>query len=172
MARGSRPTVLVAAGLALASCSGSSSQVWRDPNYAPAPVHRIYVIAITDANYGLGFENAVAQVLVGEGFEVAIGGAFDPGQPHDERYYQQATARAKEWKVDLLVVQRPSSANCDKSRDPYCMTADTSVYAARVNLQVPIWKAIYTASNFQDRAPGTVANLLVQDLIQARILVK
>jgi len=100
-----RTTALALATLAITSCATTNMvQVWRDPNYVPAPVKRIFVVAIIpNQQYRVTFENAIAQSLIAKGFEVATSSAvFPPGQLDKER----VVAYVRETNVDLVVVQR------------------------------------------------------------------
>jgi hypothetical protein len=91
--------------LVLSSCTTTSMvQTWRDPNYQATPVNRIFVIAImpNDA-YRVSFENALAQALLGKGFQAATASSvFPPGQLDKEKVQQYV----KDNKVDLVIVQR------------------------------------------------------------------
>ena len=100
-----RTAALAVATLAITSCTTTNMvQVWRDPNYRPAPVNRIFVVAIIpNDQYRVTFENAIAQALLSKGFDAATASSvFPPGQLDKEK----VVAYVKEKNVDLVVVQR------------------------------------------------------------------
>jgi hypothetical protein len=89
----------------LASCTTTNLvQVWRDPNYRPTPVKRIFVIGVMPNDmYRVQFENGLAQALLAKGFEAATSSSvFPPGQLDKEKVQQYVTDN----QVDLVIVQR------------------------------------------------------------------
>jgi hypothetical protein len=163
-----RATALGFAALALASCATTNlAQVWRDPNYRPAPIKRILVVGVIPfSGDRLAFENAIAQSLIKRDFEVATSSGVVPpgGSPND-----MIDAYAKQMGVDLVVVLRLVT--------PYAVwygATDINVYAAKASSEFPVWSGVSTTSNFstaQDAAESMAASL-VHGLINAHILVR
>jgi hypothetical protein len=163
-----RATALALAALATTSCATSSLvQVWRDPNYRPAPVRRVFVVAaIPNAQDRVIFENAVAESFIKKGFEVATsGGILPPGNFENGKIVDYV----KNMDVDLVVVLRlvaPYGA--------WSGATDFNVYAAKTSSEWPVWSGTTTTSNFdgaQDAATSVAASLLY-GLIKANILVR
>jgi hypothetical protein len=174
-----RSTAAIAAAVALTSCvaSATTMRLWRDPSYKPAPVHRVFVVfGIPEQGlrgwpvlFRVPFENAIAQSLIGKGFEVATSsGVFPPGKLDSDK----VAAYVKEMNVDLVVVPSLSSTVCQGSYQA-CIAVDTNVYAAR-NPEVPIWNGISSTFAFYSpqEAAAYLGPSLVEDLIQAQILVR
>jgi hypothetical protein len=95
----------VAAPLLLAGCASTQMvQVWRDPSYVPAPVKRIFAVAvIPNQQYRVDFENAVAKAMTSRGIEAATSaGVFPPGQLSRDG----VTDYVKANDVQLVVVMR------------------------------------------------------------------
>jgi hypothetical protein len=163
-----RATALVLAALATTSCATSSLiQVWRDPNYRPAPVKRVLVVGVIPfAGDRLAFENAVAQAFIKQGFEVATSSGFvPPGQSDNSKI----VAYVREMGVDLVVVLRLVTPN-----GAWFGATDMNVYAAKTHSEWPVWSGTTTTSNFssaQDAATSVAASLLY-GLIKANILVR
>lgn len=100
-----RAAVPVLAALALAGCATTNLvQTWRDPNYRPRPVSRIFVISVMPNDmYRVQFENTLAQALISKGFQAATAASvFPPGQLDKEKVQQYVADN----KVDLVIVQR------------------------------------------------------------------
>ncbi len=158
------PTAMGLAALALTSCATTNLvQVWREPNYRPAPIKRVLVVGVIPfAGDRLAFENAVARSLIKRDFEVATSsGVVPPGaSPND-----LIDAYAKKMGVDLVVVLRlvtPSGA--------WYGSVDINVYAAKTSSESPIWSGVSSTSNFstaQDAAESMAASL-VHGLINAQ----
>ena len=163
-----RPTVLGLAAAAITSCATTNLvQVWRDPSYRPAPVKRVFVVAVIPyAQDRLFFENAIAQSLTKKGFEVATSSGVVPPDPSDNGVI---VAYVKEMDVDLVVVVRLVT--------PYGAwygMADINVYAAKTNSERPVWSGTSTTHNFSTGAEAaeSVAASLLYGLINANILVR
>jgi hypothetical protein len=95
----------VAAPLLLAGCASTQMvQVWRDPSYVPAPVKRVFAVAvIPNQQYRVDFENAVAKAMTSRGIEAATSaGVFPPGQLSRDG----VTDYVKANDVQLVVVMR------------------------------------------------------------------
>lgn len=100
-----RAAAPVLAALALSGCATTNLvQTWRDPNYRPQPVNRVFVIAVMPNDmYRVAFENALAQALVNKGFQAATASSvFPPGQLDKEKVAQYVADN----NVDLVIVQR------------------------------------------------------------------
>jgi len=162
------PTVLGLAALAITSCATTNLvQVWRDPNYSPAPVKRVFVVAvIPSAQDRLYFENAIAESLIRKGFEVATSSGVVPPDWSDK---DKIVAYVKEMGVDLVVVLRLVTAG-----GAWFGTTDINVYAARTNSEWPVWSGTSNTVNFStaQEATASVAASLVYGLINAHILVR
>jgi hypothetical protein len=169
-----RSTVSGLVALAITSCVESrSQQLWRDPKYSSAPVHRIFVLTISpQREVQMSFENAVAQLVVRRGFEAATAAAIlPPGQIDREK----VEAYVKEMNVDLVVVQTVSFQAPMAS--PYefpVTTSEANVYAAKVGAEAPIWTGSSRVSNVGSvqEAAVRVAGPLVDQLVKAQILVR
>jgi nucleotide-binding universal stress UspA family protein len=163
-----RATASFLAALIVTSCATTNLvQVWRDPNYRPAPVKRVLIVGVIPyAGDRLAFENALAQSLISKGFEVATSSGFvPPGQPASDRI----ASYAKEMGVDLVVVLRLVT--------PYGAwygTTDINVYAARTSSEWPVWSGTSNTSNFNtvQEAATSAAASLVYGLASANILVR
>lgn len=162
------PTAMGLAALALTSCATTNLvQVWRDPNYRPAPIKRVLVVGVIPfAGDRLAFENAIAQSLIKKDFEVATSsGVVPPGEsPND-----MIDSYAKEMGVDLVVVLRLVT--------PYGAwygTTDINVYAAKTNSERPVWSGSSNTSNFSSaqEAATSVAASLLYGLVNTNILVR
>ena len=163
-----RATALGLAALAITSCATTNLvQVWRDPNYRLAPVKRIFVIAaIPQAQDRVLFENAIAQSLIGKGFEVATSSGIVPPERSGN---DTIVAYVKDMGVDLVVVLRLVT--------PYGAwygTTDINVYAAKTDSERPVWSGTSTTSNFSSaqEAATSLAASLTYDLINASILAR
>jgi len=165
--------------LATTSCATTNLvQVWRDPNYRPTPVKRIFVVAVVpNGQYRVTLENAIAQSLLSKGFEVSTSaGAFPPDQLDDDK----VVAYVKEMNVDLVVVPRLANGCGPQVYPPgyyagsACVAVDVNVYAAKANPESPIWSGTSSTINFSSgqEAAASMAASLVYDLINARILVR
>ncbi|HTP50308.1 MAG TPA: hypothetical protein VMK42_06400 [Anaeromyxobacteraceae bacterium] len=167
-----RIAALALPALALASCATTHLvQAWRDPNYQPAPVRRVFVVAVVpDPQYRVSFENGIARSLLSRGFEVATSsGVFPPNQLEDAK----VEAFVREMNVDLVVVQRLGPYDGGYGYGSYGrVVADTNVYAAK-NPEVPVWSGSSTTINYSsaEEAAASAAASLVYDLINAHILV-
>jgi len=162
------PTALGLAALALTSCASTNLvQVWRDPSYSPAPVKRVFVVAvIPHAQDRLFFENAIAESFAKKGFEVATSGGVVPSGLSDN---DTIVAYVKEMGVDLVVVLRLVT--------PYGAwygATDINVYAAKTNSEWPVWSGTSNTVAFStaQEAATSVAASLVYGLINAHILVR
>ena len=168
MTRLLRATALGLAAMAITSCATTNVlQVWRDPNYRPAPIKRVFVAAvIPNAQGRVLFENAIAQSLMSKGFEVATSSGIVPPDQSDN---DKIVAYVKEMGVDLVVVLRLVT--------PYGAwygTTDINVYAARTNSEWPVWSGTSNTSNFSSaqEAATSVAASLAYHLINAQLLVR
>jgi len=162
------PTALGLAALALTSCASTNLvQVWRDPSYSPAPVKRVFVVAvIPHAQDRLFFENAIAESLAKKGFEVATSSGVVPSGLSDN---DTIVAYVKEMGVDLVVVLRLVTAY-----GAWYGATDINVYAAKANSEWPVWSGTSNTVNFstaQEAAASAAASLLY-GLINAHILVR
>lgn len=163
-----RASALGLAVLVITSCATTNLvQVWRDPNYSPAPIHRVFVVAvIPSAQDRLLFENTIARSLVSRGFEVATSSGIVPPDQSDNG---RIVAYVKEMGVDLVVVLRLVT--------PYGAwfgTTDINVYATRTSSQWPVWSGTSYTSNFNsaEEAATSVAASLLYGLVNANILVR
>lgn len=163
-----RASALGLAALVLTSCATTNLvQVWRDPNYRPAPVRRVFVVAVIPyAQDRLLFENAIARSLAGKGMEVATSSGVVPPDQSDN---DKIVAYVKEMGVDLVVVLRLVT--------PYGAwhgATDINVYAAKTNSQWPVWSGTSSTSNFSStqEAATSVAAWLLYYLGNANILVR
>jgi nucleotide-binding universal stress UspA family protein len=161
-------TALGLAALVVTSCATTNVvQVWRDPNYRPAPIRRVLVVGvIPDAGGRLAFENAVAQAFIKQDFEVATSSGFvPPGQPANDRI----ASYAKEMGVDLVVVLRLVT-----SYGAWYGATDINVYAAKSSSEFPVWSGTTNTSNFStaQEAATSVAASLVYALASANVLVR
>jgi hypothetical protein len=189
------PRTPLLAALALASCT-SSFQVWRDPNYRPEPVKRVFVVADGPSReYRESAENAVARRLLAAGYEAATAngvappGRFDVDDVDAALTQELATigrnpkgtnvdvgkvlAYARGASVDLALMVRISRFNCESYAQPGCMTADVRVFAVRSGSEAPIWADTLAASDFNtmEDGAGAIADRLVGDLTKAGILI-
>jgi len=162
------PTALGLAALAITSCATTSLvQVWRDPNYSPAPVKRVFVVAVIPYPQDrLYFENAIAESLTRKGFEVATSSGVVPPDLSDN---DTIVAYVKEMGVDLVVVLRLVT--------PYGAwygATDINVYAAKTSSEWPVWSGTSNTVTFStaQEAATSVAASLVYGLINAHILVR
>ena len=163
-----RSTTLGLAALVVTSCATTNVvQVWRDPNYRPAPIKRVFVVAvIPHAQYRVLFENALAQSLISKGFEVATSSGI---VPPDQSNNSKIVAYVKDMGVDLVVVLRLVT--------PYGAwhgATDINVYAAKTNSEFPVWSGTTNTSNFStaQEAATSVAASLLYGLISANVLVR
>jgi hypothetical protein len=163
-----RATALGFAALVVTSCATTNVvQVWRDPNYRPAPIKRVFVVAvIPHAQERVLFENAIAQSLISRGFEVATSSGI---VPPDQSNNTKIVAYVKDMGVDLVVVLRLVT--------PYGAwfgATDINVYAAKTNSEWPVWSGTTNTSNFStaQEAATSVAASLLYGLITANILVR
>ena len=163
-----RAIALGLAALAITSCATTNLvQVWRDPNYRPAPIKRVFVVAaIPTAQDRVIFENAIARSLLGRGIEVATSSGIVPPDRSDNG---KIVAYVKDMGVDLVVVLRlviPYGA--------WYGTTDINVYAARTGPEWPVWSGTATSSNFSSaqEAATSVAASLLYELARADILVR
>jgi hypothetical protein len=133
-------------GLAISSCATTSLvQVWRDPNYSPAPVKRVFIVAVIPyAQDRLSFESAIAASLTRRGFEVATSGGVGPLGPSDN---EEIVAYVRETGVDLVVVLRLVTAY-----GAWYGAADINVYAARTSAEWPVWSG---TSSTASSKPGS-----------------
>jgi hypothetical protein len=184
------------ASLALASCT-TSMQTWRDPDYRPEPVKRVFVVADgPDQEYREVVENAVARRLLAAGYESATAygvgnpGRFDVDKVDPALTQELATigkyptgtnidagkvlAYARTAGVDLAVVLRVARSNCETYAIPGCMTVQARVFAVRTGSEAPVWADVLTAGDFNTIADGAaaIADRLVGDLTKARVLVR
>lgn len=141
--------------------------MWRDPNYRPAPVKRIFVVAaVPNAQDRVIFENALAESLIKKGFEVATSsGIAPPGNFENSKIVDYV----KDMDVDLVVVLRLVAPYGSWSG-----ATDFNVYAAKTSSEWPVWSGTSTTSNFNSAqdAATSVAATLVHGLIKANILVR
>jgi hypothetical protein len=163
-----RATALGLAALVITSCATTNLvQVWRDPNHGPVPIKRIFVVAaIPYAQDRVLFENAVAQSLIGRGFEVATSGGI---VPPDRSGNDRIVSYVKDMDVDLVVVLRLVT--------PYGAwygSTDINVYAAKTNSERPVWSGTSSTSNFASaqEAATSLAASLTYGLVSAGILVR
>ena len=163
-----RASALGFAALAITSCATTNLvQVWRDPNYRPAPIKRVFVVAvIPNAQDRVLFENANAQSLIAKGVEVATTSGIVPPDQSDNN---KIVAYVKEMGVDLVVVLRLVT--------PYGAwygTTDINVYAAKTNSEWPVWSGTSNTSNFSSaqEAATSVAASLLYGLVNTNILVR
>jgi ABC-type branched-subunit amino acid transport system substrate-binding protein len=159
-----RASALGFAALAITSCATTNLvQVWRDPNYRPAPIKRVFVVAvIPHAQDRVLFENAIAHALINKGVEVATSSGIVPPDQSDNN---KIVAYVKEMGVDLVVVLRLVT--------PYG-TTDINVYAAKTNSEWPVWSGTSNTSNFSSaqEAATSVAASLLYGLVNTNILVR
>jgi hypothetical protein len=168
MKRLHRASALGFAALAITSCATTNLvQVWRDPNYRPAPIRRVFVVAVIPyVQDRVLFENAIAQSLTNKGFEVATSSGIVPPDQSDNN---KIVAYVKEMGVDLVVVLRLVT--------PYGAwygTTDINVYAAKTNSERPVWSGTSNTSNFSStqEAATSVAASLLYGLVNTNILVR
>ena len=91
--------------LVLSSCTGTKMvQTWRDPQYQPRPVNRIFIACFMPSDAArVTFENTLAQALLDQGFLSATStGVFEYAMVEKEMVLQFV----RENKVDLVIVQR------------------------------------------------------------------
>jgi hypothetical protein len=163
-----RATALALVALATSACATSSvQQVWRDPNYRPSPIKRVFVVAaVPNAQERVIFENAVAESFIKKGFEVATsGGILPPGNFENSMLVDYV----KDMDVDLVVVLRLVA--------PYGTwtgATDFNVYAAKTSSEWPVWSGTTTTSNANSAqdAATSVAAALLYGLIKANVLVR
>jgi hypothetical protein len=168
MTRLLRATALGFAALVTTSCATTNlAQVWRDPNYRPAPIKRVFVVAVIPYTQDrVIFENAIAHSLIKKGFEVATSSGIVPPDQSDNT---KIVAYVREMGVDLVVVLRLVT--------PYGVwsgATDINVYAAKMNSAWPVWSGTSNTSNFstgQEVATSVAASLLYY-LASANILVR
>jgi hypothetical protein len=163
-----RATALGLAALVVTSCATTNVvQVWRDPNYRPAPIKRVVVVGVIPyAGDRLAFENAVAQAFIKQGFEVATSSGFvPPGQSGNDMIVDYV----KDMGVDLVVVLRLVTPN-----GAWFGATDINVYAAKTSSEWPVWSGTTNTSNFSSaqEAATSVAASLVYGLIRANVLVR
>jgi len=162
------PIALGLAALATTSCATTNLvQVWRDPSYSPAPVKRVFVVAVIPyAHDRLYFENAIAESLAKKGFEVATSSGI---VPPDLSGNDRIVAYVKEMGVDLVVVLRLVTAH-----GAWYGATDINVYAAQRNSEWPVWSGTSSTSGFStaQEAAASVAASLLHGLITAQILVR
>jgi len=119
--------VLAAAALSISACATTSMvQVWRDPSYVAAPVHRILVVSVipNDA-YRAAFDNATAQALASKGFSaVGASSLFPPGQLDKD----VVVSYVKQQDIDLVVVQRITKQTEVQYNPPAVMYAPPPAY--------------------------------------------
>jgi len=169
-----RTAALALAALATAGCvSMDLFQVWRDPNYQPAPVHRVFVVALTpEPQDRPTFENAIAHAIQLRGFEVATAAAnLAPGPVDDAK----VAAYAKDNHVDLVIVQHLTSlAVAQPDIAPADASGETIVYKAMSYPKEPIWNGAMGAHNFVTfpEVAASLATSLVNHLLKAQILVR
>jgi hypothetical protein len=161
-------TALALAAMVATSCATTNVvQVWRDPNYTPAPIKRVFVVAvIPHAQARVLFENAIAQSLISRGFEVATSSGI---VPPDQSNNDKIVAYVKDMDVDLVVVLRLVT--------PYGAwfgATDINVYGAKTNSEFPVWSGTTNTSNFSSaqEAASSVAASLLYGLINANVLVR
>ena len=161
------------AALMVTACGTASTlPLWRDPGFAPAAVHRVFVVAtVPKPLLSVQFENALASALAGKGFQVATASAAVP--PGSSR--EQVAAYITENHVDLVVDERLTFI----SQGPYYAspgyaTAETSVYAGSAYGENPVWTAVTTAKNYTSvqEAAASLAASIVDGLLRAGILVR
>ncbi len=107
MNRASRTMVAVLLALLAASCTTTNMvQVWRNPNYTPAPVKRVLVIAVLPQDtYRVIFESALVQAFNGQGFPATPAfSVFPPGPLNRDQVAEYVKAQG----IDLVVVMRLS----------------------------------------------------------------
>ena len=163
-----RATALGCAALVITSCATTNLvQVWRDPNYRPAPVKRVFIVAVIPYSQDrVLFENAIAQSLISKGFEVATSSGIAPPDQSDN---SKIVAYVREMGVDLVVVLRLVT--------PYGAwygATDINVYAAKTSSEWPVWSGTSNTSNFstgQEVATSVAASLLYY-LANANVLVR
>jgi len=161
------------AALALASCVTTNLAQWRDPTYRPTPVHRILVVGNNpEWRKRVNFENAVAQALLRQGFDVATSGAILKPDEIDD---QKIDAFVKEMNVDLVMVVGPFYfvVGYQDGFPSVVVTGEATVYAAKTNPESLIWKGDFktvNATSDQDAA-ASVAAMVVYDLVKAGVLV-
>lgn len=103
-----RPPLRVAAlatALVLSSCTGTKMvQVWREPDYKPQPVKRIFIVCVMPNDRArVVVENTLAQALLDKGFLSATStGVFEFAELDKEK----ATAWVRQNDIDLVIVQR------------------------------------------------------------------
>jgi hypothetical protein len=163
-----RATALGFAALAITACATTNLvQVWRDPSYRPAPIKRVFVVAVIPyVQDRVLFENAIAQSLIKRGFEVATSSGIVPPDRSDNN---KIVAYVKEMGVDLVVVVRLVTAY-----GAWYGTADINVYAAKTNSEWPVWSGTSNTSNFSgaQEAATSVAASLLYGLVATNILVR
>ena len=162
------PAALGLAALSITSCATTNLvQVWRDPGYRPAPIERIFVVAVIPYPPDrLSFENAIAESLARKGFEVATSsGVVPPGQADNDKI----VAYVKEMGVDLVVVLRLVTPN-----GAWFGATDINVYANKTHSEWPVWSGTTNTSDFstgQEVATSVAASLLYY-LANANVLVR
>jgi hypothetical protein len=168
MTRLLRATAVGFAALAITSCATTNlSRTWREPNYRPAAIKRVFVVAAIPYDQDrVLFENAIAQSLTSKGLEVATSSGIVPPNQSDN---DKIVAYVKEMGVDLVVVLRLVT--------PYGAwygATDINVYAARTNSQWPVWSGTTHTSSFStgQEAATSVAASLLYSLASASILVR
>lgn len=168
MTRLLRATATGLAALAITACATTSlSRTWRDPNYRPAPVKRVFVVAATPyAQDRVLFENAVAQSFIGKGLEVATSSGI---VPPDESDNARIVAYVRDMDVDLVVVLRLVVPH-----GVWYGATDINVYAARTSSEWPVWSGTTQTSDFgsAQEAATSVAAALLYGLFNANILVR
>lgn len=95
----------LAAVLALSSCTGTKMvQVWREPDFKPQPVKRIFIVCVMpNDRVRVVVENTLAQALLDRGFLSATStGVFEFADLDKEK----ATAWVRQNDVDLVIVMR------------------------------------------------------------------
>ena len=161
-------TALGLAALVITSCATTNLvQVWRDPNYRPAPIKRVFIVAVIPYPQDrVLFENAIAQSLISKGFEVATSSGI---VPPDLSGNDRIVAYVKEMGVDLVVVIRLVTAH-----GAWYGSTDINVYAAQRNSEWPVWSGTSSTSSFSttQEAAASVAASLLHGLITAQILVR
>jgi len=174
MNRPLRPSPFLLGVLALTSCAvGHASNVWRDPSYQPAPVRRVFVVAVAPERQDqLGLENALAEALLARGFEVATAAGLWTEGPVDQG---KVKAYAKEMNVDLVVVEQPTFLSLGEAGvTPAVAKVDARAYGAGRYPDAPVWSGTLSARNFVSvkGAGAVVAASLVESLIEAKVLVR
>jgi len=162
--------------MVLTSCGTTQPVgVWRDANYEPTPVHRIFVVENTsDTGDPVTLENAVAleiaiaRALRSRGLEVTTSTAVFPLGPVDD---EKVGAFVKDNRVDLVLALR---GHVDDPLDPALLTyftGDIKVYTAQRYPRVPIWiGAVRTFTAYADTyGPGSEARVPRPESVLQRI---